>query len=94
MDARAEFRAWVAEQKAEGLTQKQIAERVKCSESALSRLIDGKRGAGLQLAHQVQVATRDRVGGPIPAEAWLPEASLDEHELSVAGVASAEECAS
>ena len=70
MDVRAAFRAWVAKLKAEGLTQKQIAERIECSESALSRLIEGRRGCGMKLAYQVeQAAARD--GVTLPAHLWI-----------------------
>ena len=75
MDARTQFREWVDALKARGLNQQQIAKRIGCAESQLSRLLTGERGAGMALAFLIESATADREGGPIDARLWVHDAA-------------------
>jgi predicted transcriptional regulator len=69
-DALTRFRAWVAEVEASGKSRTQVAAQIDCSESALSRILAGKRGAGGSMAARIERATATWARGPIHAADW------------------------
>lgn len=73
MTALERFRSWVSELESAGFTRTQVAARVGCSESGLSKILSGKRGAGGRNAARIEIATAEWPGGPIRAVDWYAE---------------------
>jgi transcriptional regulator with XRE-family HTH domain len=58
-----------------GLSQAAAAEKIGCTQGALSRALSGERGVGLELASLFETATEGWSEGPILASEWSKEAS-------------------
>ncbi len=60
-----------------GLTQAKAAELLGCSPGMVSKIEDGSRRAGRDLAFAIEAATSDWDEGPILATSWTPEPPPD-----------------
>lgn len=56
-----------------GGRQKEVAERLGCHQSEVSKLLSRKRGAGLRLAQSIERETVEWPSGPIRASEWIPK---------------------
>lgn len=68
--ARDRMLRWVAELEEKGQSRTQIAAAIGCSESGLSRILNGSRGVGGQMAAKIERATEAWPQGPIRAVDW------------------------
>lgn len=83
MTARLRFGQWVNEQLQAGLTRTNVAQRLGCHPSMVTRIIDGSRAhPKLSIVHAIETATADWAGGQIRTEEWLPAAKSSAGEAA------------
>lgn len=64
------FRAWL---EWTGESQEAVAERLGCSQSAISKTCAGKRRLGMRLAHAVERESATWPHGPIRSSEWVED---------------------